>query len=204
MQSTTIAPTLLLALALSAAFSSRARADEPSAPATHAPASAPASPLDQAAGPPVVRRWYGWEPLAADAGSVALGLAGLAAHGSTGQTLMLAGAGGFVIGAPAIHSAHGHSGKAALSLLLHTTCPLLGLFFGSLAGAFSGSGHALDSTVTAGFTVGAVTASAIDAFVLAREDVTPAPPPPPDLRARIEPRVAPTRGGALVGIGGTF
>jgi len=110
------------------------------------------------------RRWYGYQTLLVDGASIA------ALFANPGL-----GAGGLILGGPAVHTANGHVGKAFGSLGLRVGAPIAGIMAGAaLEGAASGGcsdewgclgGAAI------GFFVGGVSAIVIDSAVLANDDV---------------------------------
>jgi hypothetical protein len=204
-----IALSLLLSLASLSLSPSVAQADEPSA--------SPSPPLSEPApaGAPVDRRWYGWQPLMVDAGSIATMIGGGFARGPASGPIEILGAAGALLGSPLIHLGHEHLGKAGASLALRVLLPTAGMFTGLLIGMAAapqnpngdlGTGIARADVALFGGVVGAMSgglaAIVIDDGVLAREDVRPAPPP--DSRPTFEPRISSVRGGATVGVGGTF
>jgi hypothetical protein len=92
------------------------------------------------------------------------------------------GASAFALGAPIVHGAHGHWGKAGISLALRLGLSLIGGAIGAGVGADSCSQYVYDHEGCAieygllGLIAGATTALIVDATVLAREPV-PAPVP---------------------------
>jgi hypothetical protein len=109
------------------------------------------------------RRWYGWQTLLVDG---LTGVATIAALDSRDRSdaagaFVFIGAGALVVGAPIVHFAHGHAGKAAASLAIRGGC----------AGALGlGAANEAPQLMALGL-VGMVAAIPIDAAVLAREDV---------------------------------
>jgi hypothetical protein len=204
--SLTGATALLLLLSATTA----ARADDDGAP----PATAPATAVTTRATIQETR-WYGWQTLAVDAGSLGVGLAGSAAgQGGVSAVALLA---GYALGAPIVHAAHGRTDAALGDLALRLGAPLVGgavgygvgvaTFQGCAPGAWlcgrdwSGFGGAV-----VGGLGGAVTAIILDASVLGRERV-----PKDDAAAaapqgvRWSPLVAVSpRGEPSVGVGGSF
>jgi hypothetical protein len=202
---------LLLAalLALPLALPSTSRAAESTEPATEV-SSAPAAEAPQ--------RWYGWQPLMVDVGSIATMVGGGFVRGAGTGPIEILGGAGCLLGAPLIHLGHEHPGKAGTSLALRTLVPAAGALLGVLIawaafpnGTETGSGDSVgivDKSVYQaaggflGFGAGAIVGMVVDDVVVAREK---APPPVhPDSHPTIEPRVAGVRGGATFGIGGTF
>ena len=108
--------------------------------------------------PQTESRWYGWQTLIVDGGSILTAPIGV-------------GVVGYVIGAPIVHGVHGRWTTAAGSLGLRIALPLTGAMIGqavlcegSCKGDFAGI------PLFIGGAVGVGTAIAIDAAVLARED----------------------------------
>lgn len=108
------------------------------------------------------RRWYGWQTLIVD-GALSLALIAVAARSDSENTgPWLTGISvPYCAGPPIIHLAHGHGGKAALSLAMRVVGPLL------IAGAVSQ--HEAGLALLGGFSIPA--AISIDAAAIAREDV---------------------------------
>ena len=139
-------------------------------------------------------RWYGWQTLTVDGGSLALGgtLLGLGAESSTvravGGSLL---AGGYVLGAPTVHWAHGRIGRGFISLGLRASVPLAtGLIAYGLHRAGGGGGlgdndcglhedcsgpAGWSRAAGAGLLLGAAGVIALDAAVLARTSSESAP-----------------------------
>ena len=127
-------------------------------------------------------RWYGWQTLTADASAV--GMLGLAlalddgsGYSSGPPALVLASLGTIVFGGPAIHAAHGHWSKAGFSLALRLGAPLLGWAVGFGLGQEPCGQYMYDHEGCAtgyaaiGALFGLVTAVALDAALLGREQV---------------------------------
>lgn len=160
--------------------------------------------------------WYGWQTLAVDGGSIAMGLAlGSAGHGGAGGVLAL---GGYVFGGPIVHAAHGHTDAVLGDLGLRLGAPLLGSIVGYGVGVatFQGCGPSssflcgrdwagIGGAVYGGLG-GAVTAVILDAALLGRERVRKddvAAPAPRGVRWTPQVAVSP-RGEPSVGVGGSF
>ncbi|HET9956257.1 MAG TPA: hypothetical protein VFQ61_17235 [Polyangiaceae bacterium] len=115
------------------------------------------------------KHWYGWQTLLVDGaalGIVAGGFAVRPAH-SDWSVVSVVGVGAWVLGAPAVHLAHGRVGVSFASLGLRLALPALG---GYLASRPCSSGEC--SAQTLGVLVGAALIPApmlIDAVWLARE-----------------------------------
>jgi hypothetical protein len=153
---------------------------------------------------PRERVWYGWQILLADAG--ALAVAGIA-QGAHAPPLGFAASGGYGAAAPVVHFLHGHVDKGMASLGLRIGAPLLlGIAAYAVAPAPRDDGArslGMDSRTFAaamGATLGMGAAIALDAGVIARED---APIASGD-GFSVAPTAAPVRGGAAVGVTGTF
>lgn len=147
-------------------------------------------------------RWYGWQILLADLASVG---AVVVTPATEGKSLYL-GAGGFALGGPIVHVAHGRPAIGAASLGLRLGVPLLaaaaGLYVGGETAVkctpsaadggcddvFGAAGAALAGGFL-GLLGGMVAASAIDIGLLAHEPVERTTPP-------VSVGVAPTKGGA--------
>jgi hypothetical protein len=116
------------------------------------------------------RHWYGWQTLVVDA-IPALGLIGVAANQRSSDTdgIVIALVTTYFLGGPIVHAAHGHVGKALLSVGIRSLGPLL-----ILAGADAdngGNGAGAPLIVLGVLAIPA--AIAIDSAAIAREDVTP-------------------------------
>lgn len=157
-------------------------------------------------------RWYGWQTLAVDAASVVVAAA--AAHVDTESPStrpfvtagLVGGVGGFLVGAPIVHLAHGEYRHAGASLGLHgggalvSTAFAIGLFSSSCRSRSATSDLSGSDCSTGAFVVpllvGAALTSALDAILLAHARV-PSP-------RGVSVGLAPTRGGATAGVMGTF
>jgi hypothetical protein len=144
---------------------------------------------------------YGRKIVLVDAIGVGIGTASLvyAFHEQSearywGIVPFLVGSGLYIGLAAAVHKAHDNDAGATTSVVLRCTLPLIGLFAGGKLMDCSGDQMGCRrGWIGAGIgaSAGAITATAIDALFLANIEV-PAP------------YVAPTSGGATVGIGGMF
>jgi hypothetical protein len=112
-----LAVRIAIPLLLVAAFVTPARADQ----------TAPISPL-VVPQPDPVQTWYGWQVLAADAGSIALFFA---CPGNGNDSCSL-GAAGYWLGGPIIHTVHRGWGRGFVSLALRGALPTLGGIAGAL------------------------------------------------------------------------
>jgi hypothetical protein len=124
------------------------------------------------------RRWYGWQTLILD--GAALATWGAAGTGGGSGVLAVAGLGVYLLGPPIVHFAHGHVGKGFGDILMRVGLPLglgaLGYAAGSddcRGGDFCLPTSALYAGL--GVLIGYGGAVAIDAALLAREDVGPEP-----------------------------
>lgn len=127
-------------------------------------------------------RWYGGQILLIDGLAVGVAFAGVAMQGGDATNVLLGtAAAAYVFGGPIVHWARGHTLAGVGSLGLRIGTPLVsGLLFGAI---FSGGSNHAFSGSTAGFyfigvPVGIVTASLIDAFVLAWEPIPVSPTAP--------------------------
>jgi hypothetical protein len=158
------------------------------------------------------RRWYGYQLMLSDAGSLAAALA--LAH-SEGGVATAVGAGGFLVVPIGVHLEHRNARMAIASPLLRSLLPILGAAVGmgletcSPGEWFCGLGGAL-----LGGGVGMLTAMTID-YALAIEGMQrPAPHAPPGHATSpsrntgrptaIVAGLAPTKAGAAVVLGGRF
>ena len=154
------------------------------------------------------REWYGWQTLAADVPGVLAMSAGAASSGRPlAPVLGYGGMALYALAPPIVHLVHRRPGTAAVDLALRTATPLVGIGIGFVVGAFTANAGDLFDVLlrpvegaTYGMAIGAATAIAIDAAVLAREEV-PAPKP----RALTwSPTFARLGTGATVGVTGRF
>lgn len=170
------------------------------APAVAA-APAPAPPPAATRAPTTESRWYGWQTLIADGASLTLlTAAGFARSGPTAGVAVA----GYVLAAPIVHFAHGNVGRGFGSFGIRVGSPIVCTLIGAAAGSGKGNSDILDTGALGGavigFFVGMGAAIAIDASLLAREQV-------PVERAgalRITPIVAPSAHGGIVGAAAVF
>lgn len=138
--------------------------------------------------------WYGWQTLIVDAGVV-------------GATLVTknpgVAVGGLTLGAPIVHWAHGNVGRGFASLGIRVGTPLL-TTFGVVALAMGSGSRMGPGLGEFGLGLGAVIASVLDAFVLARTTEVIPPRQPAASRWSVEPRISASPSGASAGLGGTF
>ncbi len=160
---------------------------------------AAASPVAKDA-PVTTTAWYGWQTLLVDGGVIGAALA------MRNPWVFL---GGYTLGAPLVHVAHGNVLKGLGSLGIRVAAPLtVGAVYSVVSASNpkpSRTGHEGEEAVSVAVLAGGIAAIAIDAAFLARGErtVAPAPPPRPS-GVRVEPHVSASRGGAYAGIGGTF
>jgi len=146
-----------------------------------------------------VENWYGGQTLAADGAAIALALAGgattRAPSVSTGLAALSVGT--YVLGGPIVHATHGRGGIGLADLVLRLSAPIVGGVLGALVGnalvPASAStceddgpcGGGLGGAVI-GLGLGLVTATIVDATVLAYEPAAPGDASP----IRVAPSVA--------------
>jgi hypothetical protein len=130
--------------------------------------------------------WYGGQTLATDGAAFALALAGGATMQAPGVStaLAMASLATYVLGGPIVHGTHGRGGAAVGDLVMRLAVPitgaLLGAAIGSAVAPASAStceddgpcGGGLGGAVL-GLGIGIVTASIVDATVLAYEPTAP-------------------------------
>jgi hypothetical protein len=121
-----------------------------------------------------VTKWYGWQTLAVDAGTLGVALTTKGATGSSPAALGVL-ASGYALGGPIVHLAHGSLIKAGESFGLRLALPVIGGLIGAAFErcAFQCTGGIY--TVT-GVLIGYVAAVAIDSAVIARERVVASAP----------------------------
>ncbi len=136
----------------------------------------------------VTREWYGWQTLATDGVSFAamgMGFGSFIHEMNSNRTgdnhatsILLTGAGfgGYIFGAPTVHAAHGHWGKAGASFGMRTgPLALCGVIAAASAGQNSNS-HAAAGACAVLLFFGTIATVAVDSAIIAREDVVPPPP----------------------------
>jgi len=144
--------------------------------------------------------WYGWQTLAVDGTSLALAIGGgaseLGAVAGLGVT-------GLIVGAPIVHFAHGRVGTGFASAGLRVGLPIVGALIGVAAeDCHDGRDWCGLGGAAVGVLVGGVAAIALDAAVLAREDVKR--DPSPIQRLGVSPIVDPQKRMAAVTVSGAF
>jgi hypothetical protein len=115
-------------------------------------------------------RWYGWQTLIVDSGTLLLTAVAAGSGGGGGQTVFLS---GYLLGGPIVHAAHGNWAKAGGSLALRAGLPVAGAYLGAGAQNCSQSGGdmcGLGGALT-GIAVGGLAAIVIDAALLAHDTV---------------------------------
>jgi hypothetical protein len=165
--------------------------------------------------------WYGYQTLATDGVAVAMGLGSAASGPSRSATVFGTGAVlTYGLGGPIVHFAHGEIGRGFGDLGIRVGAPVVLGLAGALLGgltapsssepgkSFANGYVGVAEGAEIGLLAGAVTASAIDAILLAHDDArAPAPSTPP--AARMAPGVSVAResrggGRATLGLSGTF
>jgi hypothetical protein len=159
------------------------------------------------------REWYGWQTLLVDGAAVGLTVALANSHQNVAGAVF---AGGYVLGGPAVHLAHGHRTKAGGSLALRLAAPLLGGMIGGVATAGCDSdkppgerGECGGIGLATGATLGLLAAILTDSIWLARE---PAAPPREERQLSLVswrqvgllPALGSTRTGTGLGLAGSF
>ncbi len=164
---------------------------------------------DEPKGPPPKREWYGWQTLASDGVSftmMGLGLGSLVRETSSSRTgdnhltsglLLGTGFGGYLFGAPAVHAAHGHWGKAGGSFGMRSGP--IALCTAMAAASRNGSSASAACGVILFF--GVIATVAVDSAVIAREDVVP---PPPATQVGLAPSYDPKTQTGSVSLAATF
>jgi len=126
---------------------------------------------------------------------IAIGLTTLA-FSTNNDAAGYTGIGTYLLGAPIVHLVHDRPGRAAVSFGLRVALPLAGAAIGDKQGGCHGD--VCDSGQAGlGLFAGMVAATVIDTLWLAEGDETPA-------RASWSPSVSAGRGGASLGLAGTF
>jgi hypothetical protein len=191
------------ALLLSLSASSAARADDDTPPA---PKPAATSTYETS--------WYGWQTLAADAGSLGVGAALSGGNGSAGLVAALT---GYALAAPTVHAAHGNWGTAGGDLALRVGTPVVAGLVGYGIGAatfhggcapdawFCGRDWSGVGGAVVGIGAGMLTAVVLDATLLGHERVRRDEPDAAPTAVRWSPQVAVSpKGEPSVGVAGSF
>jgi hypothetical protein len=144
--------------------------------------------------------WYGSQTLATDAAAFALLVSAAIAvaqkNDMAGEALVYTSLGSYVVGGPIVHAAHGNWGRAFGSFGLRVAAPILGAFLGAALENCSGGDFCGVAGGVVGFAVGAGTAIALDAAVIARESVSVGP--------AVTPVVVTGKDGTWLGLSGRF
>ena len=144
--------------------------------------------------------WYGSQTLATDAAAFALlvpaAVAGAQNNDMAAESLVYTALGSYVMGAPIVHAAHGNWGRALGSLGLRIAAPIAGAFLGAAIEDCSGGDFCGAAGGVVGLAVGAGTAIALDAAVIARETVSVGP--------AVTPVVVTGKDGTWLGLSGRF
>lgn len=165
-------------------------------------------------GPPVEQpskehRWYGWQTLTSDAISIGVFAAGMGDEDSKGATF--AGFFGYLFGGPIIHGMHRQTGKSLGSFGLRAGLPIVGAIVGYESEGCDRSKHEPDDgylcgfeRAVTGFLLGTAIAIAVDAAVLAHEEMEPdeSSERPPSLQMRPDISVSSDR--ATLQLSGVF
>jgi hypothetical protein len=136
--------------------------------------------------------WYGWQTLIAD-GATSLFLLP-AAFVDDADPFAWAAVGGYLAGGPIVHVAHANYGRSVLSLALRAGLPVV---LGMGGHGASGGGEFGSVGLVAGIGIGIAGAIAIDAALLAYDEV-PVESGLPALRLDLRP------GHAALSLGGRF
>jgi hypothetical protein len=177
---------------------------KPPAPCPPAPP-APVAKPKRAAPPPHQTVWYGWQTILADASAITLAVSSGLMEENQGAPVA-AGLGVYLLGAPLIHAMNGQLGKGAGSFGLRLGAPIAGAVGGIALGVatcppddgLNSAPYCQIGLAALGGLAGIVTASVVDAAVLAKKEVRPA------RAVSIAPSVVPTRQGTTFGLAGTF
>jgi hypothetical protein len=163
-----------------------AEAQSVPAPPTAAAPSVPAPPLAASpnpAPPLSASEWYGWQILMVDAAALVTSAIVANVHRSDADSLgLFAGTwyGVSLIGAPAVHWAHGRTAAGWIDFSMRGFAPPLAAVFGLAASCLGGGDSFDDLCSSSGWSVGSLVgsagAAAIDALLLARTDAAPQPP----------------------------
>jgi len=143
-------------------------ANEPSQSAATLPAAQGPPAADRSPSGSPTRRWYGWQPLVID-GALLVGLVAVASNQrhSDSDNFLIPFTTAYILGGPIVHAAHGHVGKAVLSLGIRSIGPIF-IALGTTNNS-SGNESAIGLAVLGVLAI--PTAIAVDAAAIAREDV---------------------------------
>lgn len=153
--------------------------------------------------PSVEHHWYGLQTLTVDALSIGV----LAVGDSKAGTYI--GLGGYFLGGPLVHAAHGHVGKACGSLGLRAGAPIVGAIVGYAAERCGDQSEDEDyvcgtNGAAVGVLIGAAAAIVVDAAVLAHEDVEPDEAPDLARGPRVKPDILIARDRAVFQVSAAF
>jgi len=141
------------------------------------------------------RRWYGLPMLVTDGAAYLLLATAVANENSQHVTLPLS-LPTFVLSGPITHAANAHWGRAGISLLMRVGLPLTGAMIG--ADGCGRGGHDCSTDLISSAIGGMVIASLIDVAALSWESAEPT------RASSLQPGVAVTNEGALIGASGRF
>jgi len=169
---------------------------------------------------PSPTRSYRWQTTAADAAAVSAAVAGFALEGKDGalgyvpsNTLMTIGISGYFLGAPIVHVANKHYGRAAASLALRVGLPIVGAAIGARFADCTGDrflcgldemGKGMMAGAAAAVVVDNVLLYALSANDAATESAPVAARPRSLAGLSLTPRLAAAPDAAMLGVGGQF
>ncbi|HZU81501.1 MAG TPA: rhomboid family intramembrane serine protease, partial [Polyangiaceae bacterium] len=167
--------------------------------------------LQPEAPPPAKERWYGWQTLVADTGSVLVFLFGAGIQSSSNSSAVLDfGIAGYLLAPPVIHFAHGNVGYGFASLGIRAGAPivlgLVGAFFGAAAssnsnGNINGQLGGFFYGLIGGMVLGYGAAVTLDAAVFSYEKL---PRRGEDAWFTLRPDLSVAPGRGTAGVAGTF
>ncbi|HKU45111.1 MAG TPA: hypothetical protein VJR89_43425 [Polyangiales bacterium] len=148
------------------------------------PAAAQGTPPAAANAPPptAAEPWYGWQVLLLDAAALATAAAVSSTHDSQAEPLgLFAGTwyGVSLVGAPAVHYAHGRGAAGLLDFSMRAFAPPLDGVFGLVGSCLSKEfeGSCVETGWGVGSLIGSAGAAAFDALVLSRPEPRSSAPP---------------------------
>jgi hypothetical protein len=157
----------------------------------------------------VDHRWYGWQTLTSDAISIGVFAAGMRDDESKGATFV--GLFGYLFGAPFIHGMHRQTGKSLGSFALRAGLPTVGAIVGYESEGCDQSNDEPDDGylcgvegAMTGLLLGTAIAIAVDAAVLAHEEVEPDAPNERSLSLRIRPDISVSSDRGMLQLSGVF
>jgi hypothetical protein len=183
------------------------------------PTPAPSSDIAAAPAPTTTlstqREWYGWQTLLVDGATLGaipleIGASSSFANTPSASYLLFTSLGGYALGAPIIHAAHGHWKRGAADFGLRAGAVALGSAIGAAAGGAPSScdgrvAGCLDQGgggLVAGAAIGAAVASLIDASFLTWDSHPKESGPSSPLTW--SPTAGAMRGGGVAGVSGSF